>query len=91
MNFRISLTAFRFTIAGLLLSCAGCRRATTFSIFCSIFPGWLFCFAAGVLLSFAVYLLLLRFELNEQLAPPLLVYPALAACFSVSLWLILFD
>lgn len=69
----------------------GCRSAPSYSILGSYFPVWLFCSAAGIVLAFLVYLLLLRLEWNEQLTPGLLVWPSLAILFSLSLWLTFFS
>jgi hypothetical protein len=69
----------------------GCQRAPAYSLLGSFFPVWLFCVAAGILLAFLVHLLLLRLELDEQISPPLLVYPALATIFSLGLWLAFFS
>ncbi len=77
--------------AALLLLAAGCGRAPSYSILGSYFPVWLFCFGVGILLAFLVHLLLLRLDLDQQLAPPLLVYPALAAIFSLGLWLVFYS
>ncbi len=74
-----------------LLLLSGCRRSPDFSILGSFFPGWLFCTVVGVLLAFLLHLLLLKLELHEQLSPPLLVYPAVATCFSLALWLLFFG
>ena len=69
----------------------GCRRAPSYSILGSFFPVWLFCSVAGIVLAFGVYLLLLRLEWHEQLAPGLLVWPSLAIVFSLTLWLMFFS
>ncbi len=83
------LSALLLLPAALLLT--GCQRAPAYSLLGSFFPVWLFCAAAGILLAFLVHLLLLRLKLDEQIAPPLLVYPALATFFSLSLWLVFFS
>ncbi len=69
----------------------GCRQTPTISILGSYFPAWLLCFATGVLLAFLLHLLLIRLGLSGQLRPTLLVYPALATSFTLSLWLLFFD
>ncbi len=74
-------------IAGL----SGCQRAPSFSLLGSFFPVWLFCAMAGILLAFLVHLLLLRLRWDDQLAPSLLVWPALATLFSLGLWLVFFG
>ncbi len=84
-------TARGIAALSLLPTLTGCRRAPSYSILGSFFPVWLFCVAAGVLLAFLVHLLLVRLELQQQLAPPLLVYPAMAAFFSLALWLVFYS
>ena len=76
--------------AALPLLC-GCGRTPSISILGSYFPAWLLCFAIGVLLAFLLHLLLIRLRLSEQLRPTLLVYPALATSFTLSLWLLFFS
>jgi hypothetical protein len=78
------------TTAATLLFC-GCSRAPDYSILGSYFPVWLLCGIAGILLSFGVHLLVRRAGWEEQLAPPLLVYPSLAAALCLLLWLVLFS
>ncbi len=81
-----------WSAAGSLLLFAGCRhRVQSYSILGSYFPAWLLCFAAGILLASLMYILLQRLRLAEQLAPPLLVYPALALLLTLSLWLMLYS
>lgn len=78
-------------IAAAALLLPGCARAPSYSILGSFFPVWLLCGIAGILLAFGVHLLLLRLGWDEQLAPPLLVYPSLAALFCLALWLVFFS
>ncbi len=74
-----------------MIGLSGCQRAPSFSLFGSFFPVWLFCSIAGILLAFLVHLLLLRLRWDDQLAPSLLVWPAMATFFSLGLWLVLFG
>ena len=76
--------------ASALLFC-GCNRAPDYSILGSYFPVWLLCGIAGILLSFVVHLLVRRMGWEAQLAPPLLVYPSMAAAICMLLWLVLFS
>jgi len=68
---------------------AGCARAPSFDILGSFFPAWLFCLAAGVLLSFVARWLLSRAGI--AVAVPILVYPSLTALFACALWLVFFQ
>ena len=74
-----------------MLGVGGCDRAPSYSILGSFFPVWIFCFIVGLLLTLGVHLLLQRLRLADQLAPAVLVYPSLAALFTMSLWLILYS
>ena len=95
----VSLSVPRRTFRGLGLGCAfattlllsGCNRAPDYSILGSFFPVWLLCGVAAILLSFAVHLLVRRLGWEQQLAPPLLVYPAMAAAICLLLWLVFFS
>ncbi len=79
------------TAAAVTLLLCGCNRAPDYSILGSYFPVWLLCGIAGILLSFGVHMLIRRVGWEEQIAPPLLVYPSLAAAFCLLLWLVLFS
>jgi ribose/xylose/arabinose/galactoside ABC-type transport system permease subunit len=73
-----------------------CAASVTALLLCgcilgSFFPVWLLCGIASILLSFAVHLLVRRLGWEEQLAPPLLVYPAMAAAICLLLWLVFFS
>jgi hypothetical protein len=95
----LSLSLPQRTRRGLRLCCAavtivllcGCNRAPDYSILGSFFPVWLLCGIAAILLSFAAHLLVRRLGWEEQLAPPLLVYPAMAAAICLLLWLVFFS
>jgi hypothetical protein len=69
----------------------GCSRAPSFSILGSFFPAWLICIVAGVILAAAANWLLTRFKLEKLIYWPVLVYPALAAFFAFTLWLVFFS
>ena len=81
--------------ANLVLSgCAffvGCSHAQSYNILGSYFPAWLLCTVVGVILTFLTFLLLQRFNWDQRLSPPLLVYPSLTAVFTLALWLLLFN
>jgi fructose-specific phosphotransferase system IIC component len=66
----------------------GCSQAPTFEILGSVFPAWLVCLAAGVLLTALARWLLVRKGI--QLVFPLLTYPCLAAVFIFAMWLVFF-
>ena len=83
------LGIFAACVTALLL--CGCNRAPDYSILGSFFPVWLLCGIASILLSFAVHLLVRRLGWEEQLVPPLLVYPAMAAAICLLLWLVFFS
>ncbi len=79
-------------VAGMAVSVvSGCDRAPSYSILGSFFPVWIFCFFAGLLLTWFVHLALQRLNLASQLTPAVLVYPSLTALFTMSLWLIFYS
>ncbi|RRA47315.1 YtcA family lipoprotein [Acidipila sp. EB88] len=87
----ITRTARGTAALGCVLLLSGCQRAPAYSILGSFFPVWLFCALLGVLISFLLHLVLLRLEWNEQLSPPLLVYPSIAILLALGIWLVCFS
>ncbi len=67
------------------------RRDPSFDLFGSYFPSWMLCMAIGVLATVLVRIALKRFDLEHQLAPLVVVYPAMAAFFCFTLWLVFFG
>jgi hypothetical protein len=80
-----------FAATAALAGASGCNRAPSYSLLGSFFPVWLLCFLIGMLLTFAVHVLLQRLRLAHQLAPAVLVYPSLTALFTMALWLIFYS
>ena len=70
------------------LSLTGCGRAPSFDLLGSFFPAWLFCLAAGLLLTAAARWLFLR--LHIVIALPVVTYPSLAVLLTLALWLAFF-
>lgn len=70
---------------------AGCSHAPTFNILGSFFPSWLICLVAGICLAALVNWLLARYKIEHLIAWPVIVYPSLAAFFSLLLWLLFFS
>lgn len=66
----------------------GCGRAPTFNVAGSFFPAWLVCLIIGILLAAISHWLLAR--LKVAIIAPILVYPSLAALFTLLLWLVFF-
>jgi hypothetical protein len=77
-------------LAALCLLCAGCGRAPSVDIIGSFFPVWMVCFAAAVVLTFAVRYLLVRYRLEAEVGPVALFYPSVVILLSSLLWLICF-
>jgi YtcA-like protein len=67
------------------------RQDPSFDLFGSYFPSWMLCMAIGILATVLIRIALKRFDLEYQLAPPVLVYPAMAAFFCFILWLFFFG
>ena len=55
----------------------------------SFFPGWLVCLVPAVALTALTHLVLSR--LRVKLSFPALVYPSLAALYTLALWLVFFH
>ena len=72
------------------LCCAGCSRAPSVGIIGSFFPGWMVCLVAGVISAFLVRFLLLRYRLEQEVAPLAVFYPCVVVLSTCLLWLILF-
>ena len=84
--------AHRFSRYSLVLVCGlliGCARAPSFDIVGSLFPAWLVCFIAGILLTIPARWSLSRLQVS--IVYPILVYPSLTALFTFVLWLVLFS
>jgi YtcA-like protein len=76
------------------LACAlslvsGCSQPPSYDIEGALFPGWLVCVAAGILLASAGRWLMQRARI--AIAYPALAYPCLAAAFTFAIWLIFFQ
>lgn len=82
---RVSLLAVPGFAAG------GCRRGPTFNVLGSFFPGWIACIAAGILLTAALRLLLVKrgWEAGIPAAP--LLYLSLTVLFGCLFWLVFFE
>ncbi|MGH7137118.1 MAG: YtcA family lipoprotein [Pirellulales bacterium] len=78
----------KYAIACAALALASCTRAPTFDLLGSLFPAWLICFAAAILLTVLVRSLLLRLRIPVFF--PVLSYPSMTALFTFALWLVCF-
>ncbi len=84
-------TGWKLTLAAALVLLCGCNRSPSINILGSFFPVWLFCAVFGVVLAFMVNVALGRVGWSAQLAPALLVYPALAVLLSLTIWLVFYS
>jgi hypothetical protein len=66
-------------------------RAPTFDLFGSLFPVWLLCIGAAVVLTLVARYLLIRTGLDGCLGPRVVIYSSLALLFACSVWLAFFD
>ncbi|HTR25864.1 MAG TPA: YtcA family lipoprotein [Terriglobales bacterium] len=73
-----------------VIGCTGCSRAPSIEIIGSFFPAWMFCIMAALILTGLIRLALVRWEMEQKLAPLIVFYPSLAVAISCSLWFILF-
>ena len=67
----------------------GCSRAPSVDILGSFFPGWLVCLVPAIAITALTHLVLSR--LRVKLSFPALVYPSLAALYTLALWLVFFH
>lgn len=74
-----------------MLWMTGCSHAPEFNILGSYFPAWLLCIAAGIVLTWVIYMALQRAHLEREVQPSIVVYPCMAALLSFILWLLLFS
>lgn len=66
-------------------------RAPTFDLFGSLFPVWLLCIGAAILLTLAARYLLIRAGLDAYVGPRVVIYPSLAVLFACGIWLAFFN
>jgi hypothetical protein len=77
-------------VSGLSLTLAGCARAPSVDIIGSFFPVWMVCLVTGVILTFVVRYLLLRYKIEQDVGPLALFYPSSVILFTCLLWLIFY-
>lgn len=75
-------------IASLLAG--SCARAPAVDILGSFFPIWIFCILIGIVATVLARQLVLRFGLDGDYGPPVLIYPSLVVIFACLIWLIFF-
>ena len=69
----------------------GCRRAPSFNILGSFFPGWILCTVAAVVVTAGIHFALYRRRLTEGIRLLPLVYVSAAVFFACVFWLIFFE
>jgi hypothetical protein len=84
----IARVSFAPNAAPAALSIDSYRRVPTFDVMGSLFPAWLVCLAAAILLTVAIRWLLMR--LRIPLVFPVVIYPSLTALVTFALWLAFF-
>jgi len=77
---------WRTGLAFACLAVTGCKRAPSFDILGSYFPGWLVSLTVALLLTVLVRFLVLRLKI--ELAAPTVVYPSLLAGLTFAMWLL---
>ena len=56
----------------------------------AFFPGWMLCLIIGIGLAFAAHPVFVRWGIEGEMGPPVLIYPCLALLFTLATWLIFF-
>lgn len=77
--------------SALLLATTGCTRAPSFNIIGSYFPAWILCGVIGIALAAGVRVLFVRWKLEPEISPLIVVYPCLALFFTFLIWLVFFS
>jgi len=70
---------------------AAAARSPSIDLLGSYFPAWLPSIVAGVILTIVARLVFIAWKLDAYLLPSLIVYPCLAAVFSMVVWLFFFG
>jgi hypothetical protein len=79
-------------IAGIAaIPVSGCENAPSIGVLGAYFPDWLFCIAAGVVLTIVIFLVLKRLQVDHLLGPSAVVYPTLVTFIALAVWLMLFQ
>jgi hypothetical protein len=78
-------------LAAATMTLSGCRTAPLFNLMGSFFPAWMLCLVAGILLTMLARWIFQRIDFERDLRPLVLIYPALVAFFTCSLWLLMFS
>lgn len=76
---------------GPALLLTGCHASPSLDILGSYFPSWLLCAVIGIVLTIAIYIILLKTGIDEFLPARLLIYPCLVLMLTLFTWLIWFG
>ncbi len=74
-----------------LTATLGCRRAPSFDVLGSYFPGWIACMIAAVLLTAAIRWILNKTGIEDRLPVLPIFYFSLAVLIACLIWLITFE
>lgn len=80
-----------YLILWIPLTLAGCARSPSLAVLGAYFPDWLFCIIGAVIAVAIVRVVIAKSGDPSRFGPPALLYPALAAFFSLAGWLIFFQ
>lgn len=86
-----SRRAVALPMCAALCAMTGCRGTPQFNILGSFFPAWMGCLLVGVILTLLLRWLFQRIDLEKDIHPLVLVYPALVTFFTCTLWLLFFS
>lgn len=73
-----------------LIAAPGCERSLAVNVDGSFLPSWMLCLTVGSLAGVLVYRLVLRYGLEDRVAPALLFYPSVVIAISCLIWLFFF-
>ena len=83
-------TPVALMVCATLLITSGCRGTPLFNLLGSFFPAWMVCLLAGLILTLLVRWLFRRIDLERDIHPMVVVYPALVTLFTCTIWLLFF-
>ncbi len=67
------------------------NRSPSIDVFGSFFPIWIVCIALALLITAVLRFVLIRLNLESELGPRVVIYPAMVTLFACSVWLLIFH
>lgn len=74
----------------LVIFATACQTAPSFNILGSFFPVWIFCIITAIFATLAFRVFLIRYRLESEVGPLVIIYPSFATFVACSMWLLFF-